>query len=1020
MLPVKVKPSYTEPSLYIRTGWKGANAETIEREVTSVLEGTLGQVPGCLHVESSTEDERSNISLVFNKEADMQMVRQEAASIVRRLYPRLPEGVGYPSISVRGQSAESRPFMVYSIVSPLDQSKIQEMGRDELIPRLTELKGVNDASIHGAEDMQWHITFDRDRMDALGITVRQLKAAIRGIDRWDNLGMLEEDQLYTVLVSKGLKDWGSLVLTAQHGRVIYLRDVAKIALETSEPERHYRLNGMTTVTLSVTPEEGANQVLLSEQVKEVINDAEEQWDGQAHFVLRKDDSEYIAQEVAKITNRTLFTLAILFVFVALIAWNLRYVLVTMLCIVVNLCLSFLLFYLLGIELHLYSFAGMTVSLGIIIDNCIVMIDHLRHKNNYKVFLALLSATLTTMASLSVIFFLSDRLRLNLVDFGWVIIINLGVSLVVALFFVPAILAKVPLYTAKATPFQVKKKRLALYFQRVYLAVLRVMARRKWVAFALIILLFGLPVYMLPSHLGDRRHKGEQGTWKSAYNATLGSEFYNSNLREYVDVLLGGTLRLFTEKVRHSRYFTTKERTNLVLKMQMPVGARLEHMNEAFLMIESYLKQFPEIEEYETNIRNAQSGQMTITFKEENEFSGFPFLLQDLLVQKAVEIGSADSQVFGQGDAFNNSTKEQIGQYQIDLYGYNYQQLYQYAERLRDSLMMNVRVNEVNIMGRNRRYRENNFGYVLTQDDDLIALADDHFNYIYQEMLDFAMDTEQQGNVKIKGTTQNVFLSSSERSDFNLWNLNNDLVQTRQAAHKLGEVARIEKKRLPESIHRKDQQYYLKIEYDFIGPSELGYLHLDETMVGFKRHLPMGYTAETITSRLKKDEKGEQVYMVLLVVLIIYFVCAILFESLLQPLAVICIIPISFIGVFLSFYLFEINFDQGGFGAFILLSGLTVNSALFIVNDMNNLRLDHRKPTYHTKVKTYLKAFHTKIVPILLAILSTVMGLGPYLIMEQKEAFWYPLAIGTSGGLIFSLVAIYFYLPLFFIPKTRTK
>ena len=175
-------------------------------------------------------------------------------------------------------------------------------------------------------------------------------------------------------------------------------------------------------------------------------------------------------------------------------------------------------------------------------------------------------------------------------------------------------------------------------------------------------------------------------------------------------------------------------------------------------------------------------------------------------------------------------------------------------------------------------------------------------------------------------------------------------------------------------------------------------------------MPLGYKAqkpENFWSWNRKDKK--QYYLLLLIIIIIFFITSILFESLLKPLAVISLIPISFIGVFLTFYLFDFNFDQGGFASFILLSGLVVNAAIYIINDFNNLI--SRKGKAYT-IRTYLKAFNQKIVAITLTILSTVLGLIPFIWGGQKEVFWFAFAVGAMGGLIFSLVAIVIYLPLF--------
>ena len=94
----------------------------------------------------------------------------------------------------------------------------------------------------------------------------------------------------------------------------------------------------------------------------------------------------------------------------------------------------------------------------------------------------------------------------------------------------------------------------------------------------------------------------------------------------------------------------------------------------------------------------------------------------------------------------------------------------------------------------------------------------------------------------------------------------------------------------------------------------------------------------------------------------------------------------------------------------MLSGITVNAAIYILNDYNNLRREHSGRRI-SNLKLYFKAFHYKIVPILLTVVSTVLGFVPFLIGEE-QAFWFALAAGTIGGLVFSKLGIVFYLPLF--------
>ena len=141
---------------------------------------------------------------------------------------------------------------------------------------------------------------------------------------------------------------------------------------------------------------------------------------------------------------------------------------------------------------------------------------------------------------------------------------------------------------------------------------------------------------------------------------------------------------------------------------------------------------------------------------------------------------------------------------------------------------------------------------------------------------------------------------------------------------------------------------------------------------------MGYTAKAEKNYWSWDQKDNKQYALLfLIIVIIFFTTSILFNSLKQPLAVIFVIPISYIGVFLTFYWFKLNFDQGGFASFVLLCGITVNASIYILNEFI-----------------------------------------PFMLGTDKEAFWFPLAAGTIGGLIMSILGIFFYLPIFTLKKER--
>ena len=128
--------------------------------------------------------------------------------------------------------------------------------------------------------------------------------------------------------------------------------------------------------------------------------------------------------------------------------------------------------------------------------------------------------------------------------------------------------------------------------------------------------------------------------------------------------------------------------------------------------------------------------------------------------------------------------------------------------------------------------------------------------------------------------------------------------------------------------------------------------------------------------------------------------------------VMLIVPLSFIGCFLGFYCFGLVFNEGGLAAFILMCGLSVNAVLYIQNDYNNKIIAGKA----RGLQTYLSAWNAKIIPILLTVISTILGFIPFLIGSNVADFWISLAIGTMSGLIFSVLVLMIYLPLFFMRR----
>ena len=1021
LLPVKLSPSRTLPGLTVSFTMPGNSSRVIEAEVTSRLEAMLSRVKGVKGINSTSDNGSGSITLEMDKHADMDATRFEVSTIVRQTWPQLPEGVSYPQIHAsRSNTNASRPFMTYTLNAPSAPFLIQRYAEENIKPVLGQLKGVYKVDLTGATPMEWQLEYDNVQLSQLGITLSDIQSAISGHYEKEFLGICS--------IEKGTngREWIRLVRTATgketefhpgdirlktaDGTLVGLDKLVKVMHVEAEPTSYYRINGLNSIYLNLTAEETANQLELSKQVKQKMFELEQKMPAGYEVHIGYNATEYIQKELDKIYFRTGLTILILLVFVALITWNLRYLFLIVTSLSVNIAIAFIFYYAFGLEMQLYSLAGITISLNLVIDNTIVMTDHIRNRHNLKAFVSVLAATLTTVGALVIIFFLDDKLRLDLQDFAAVVIINLLVSLFVALFFVPAMIEKIKLIDTKKKQLRSWVKRPAVHFSRVYQRLIGWFCRYRVVACILLVLAFGLPVFLLPEKM-----EGE-GIVAEYYNKVFNNSTYKEKVKPIVDKALGGSLRLFVDKVYSGSYFNRDEgETVLSITATMPNGTTLEQMNVLIKKMETYLTEFKEIKQFQTSIYSSRRASIQVYFTKEHQHSGFPYTLKANVISKALQLGGGSWGVYGlQDQGFSNDVRESAGSFRVKMYGYNYDELAYWGEKLKEKLLGHRRIKEVTINSEFSWWKDDYSEFFLDLDKHRLAKENITGMQLFTALRPVFGRDISCGTIVYDNQPEVLRLTSHQSSEYDVWSLANIPFQINGKNYKLADFATVEKGASPQKVAKEDQQYRLCLQYEYIGSGEQGRKLLKKDLEEFNAGLPMGYVAEDEQQSWSWGKKDNKQYALLLIVIsIIFFTTSILFNSLKQPLAIIFVIPISYIGVFLTFYLFGLNFDQGGFASFVLLCGITVNASIYILNEYNAVR---RRFPKLVPVRAFVRAWNAKIVPIFLTVVSTILGFIPFMVGTGKEAFWFPLAAGTIGGLAMSIVGIFIFLPIFTLKK----
>lgn len=994
LLKIQYAPSAPERTISVEYSYPGASARIMEAEVTSPLEGVLSNIKGCRSITSTSYGERGVIEMEFGRRTDLQAVRFEIASYIRNIYPSLPKACSYPTISLSSTGRKSSTAISFNILSSLPSKDIAKFVEDNLIYPLSSIKGVADVNFHGYTPYEWVITFDYELARSLGISADEIATAFR--QRYDEsmLGLISSgsERFALKLRSENSSDMAEIPVKSVDGRIVRLGDIARFRYQESLPSSYFRINGLNTLNLAVGVSGDANLVSVVRDVKDKMDELRKDFPEEISIKVNYDSSEHISSERNKIYVRTLLCLLILLVFAFLVNRSWRYMVVVAVTLTVNILISVCLYWLVGLEIHIYTLAGVTVSLGIIIDNTIVMVDHYARYHNRSVFPALLSAVLTTVAALMVIFLLPEQEKLSLTEFALAIVINLCVSLLVAYLFVPALLDYLPVHLGSSGARKQRSLRRIARWNRRYSSYINFGLRHRWLFILFFVLAFGIPTCLIPKEFD----------WKP----------YSSN-RKVIDKVLGTSFALFYEAMDRSDFYREPSRPSLNINAGMPEGCSVQQLNEVMKAMEGYLAGIDEIESFETGIYSPTSANITVYFKPEYEGTALPTIIKSDIILMAASFGGANWQVYGIDDkSFNNNVVSNYKSSGITLTGYNYDRLLEFGEQLVAKLETNRRVSGAEIWGTGYWDSPGSEYRVNYDFEALTAMGISPYEY-YLALRSPLYDSRV-GTIPYGEDYVNVRLESSVKDEMDLWHVENVGVEVGDSKMKLSGIGSIQKKKTALPIQKDNQSYALTVRYNFMGPMQMERKYSGEIIEWMNGDvLPVGYLAEDMNDNWFYGNKDKYAGLILLVIALIFVICAVHFNSLRYPLAIIFLIPVSFIGVFLVFGFSDFSFDKGGFAAFVMLSGITVNAGIYLVT-----ALLREKQLTKNQVKAYIRAFNSKIIPVALTIISSIIGLVPFLFDGPSEVFWFDFAIGTIAGLVFSIIALLALLPLLALKRAK--
>lgn len=1019
--------------LTVSFSWPGASQRVIEQEITSKVEGVVASVIGVKKTSSVSSPGNGSVTVILKEKANVSAVRFEISSLLKQIAGKLPEGAG--NLYLQGGNVggglrkNTQQVLSYIINADMDPSGIKDYVERNIKPYLTQIDYVREVSVSGAMPLYLDIEYDPIELQGYGLASNAIVSGLQNFlgqrsivgdaERIDRDGNKERITLLLETEQLG-SDIGKTPLATIDGKIVYLSDIARFDYKQRRETSFYRINGLNTIYLSIFADTETSIIKASAELRERMEEIQANLTDGFYVTLTNDAAKEVREELMKLVKRTFLSLLILFLFVWMVSRSRRYLSVIAVSLFANVLISVIFYYLFDVELNLISMTGVAVSFGIMIDTVIVMVDHYSYYHDRRAFLAILAALLTTIGSLVIVFFMPDYVKGALNHFSAIIIINLVVALFVALFFVPAMIDRIGLCRRQAKKSRRRLKR-TVWWSRFYSRYIAFTQKRKWIYIAIFVLAFGIPIHLLPAKLGKSDYyyraeeKPEPKWYEEMYNKTIGSNFYQSTLRRPLEKCVGGTLRLFSS-IHSSRTFSQQDReVKLYISARLTEGDDAVVLNQKMWQMDRYLAKFKEVKRFVTRV-DGKSGSIEVEFADEYQEGSFPQYLESQVIREALLIGGVDWTTSGVSErGFSNSLGLGRKSHRIGLSGYNYDRLYKYAEMVAEKIKTNKRVADVGIeLGNSDYWRSQDepaSEMYIKYDMEKIALNDLNLRQCYATLAAL-MDEGTVGTYRNKEQRIAIDYHSSERDKFDVWHLMNSHLTVGDKQICYAHIGEVGKRDAATRITKTNQEYSLQVAFNFMGSYDLSDKFIKKTTEEVNAVLPVGFRTVNQSFGWYED-RGTQYWLILLIVVIIFFTCSILFESLRQPLVIISLIPISFIGTFLTFYFSGVNFGTGGFASLVLLSGLVVNAAIYVINEYNGfIKRNPGRIQRIIPVRLYVKAYNHKIIAVLLTILSTVLGLVPFLIDgPNAEAFWFSFAIGTIGGLLFSIIALVFFMPI---------
>ncbi|WP_418360051.1 efflux RND transporter permease subunit [Sphingobacterium detergens] len=974
-LGYELVPKFEINVITVQTVYPGASPAEVESSVTKKIEDAISSLESIKKVESTSLEGVSIVMITLNNGADVNFLLTDAQRKINAVVNDLPDDVKTPSLSKF--SLDDVAIMSLAVTSNLSEKELYDLLDNKIQPVFARINGVAKVDMIGGEEREIQISVDPKKIEGYGLTIAQVQQTVASSNLDFPTGNVSTRDNRTTIRLAGkvtsIEELRNLPITTPAGVQIYLRDIADVQDGIKEIEKVARLDRQNTILLQVFKQSDANAVAVSEGVKKTIGQVEKDYaSNKIKILVANDSSDFTLNAANNVIHDLMIAIALVGFIMLFFLQSLRNAAITMVAIPLSLIATFIGLLLMGYTLNLMSLLGLSLVVGILVDDAIVVIENIhRHmemgKNKVRAAFdgaSEIGFTVTAITLVIVVVFLPIAMSTGLVanilaQFCVTVIISTLLSLLVSFTVVPW------LYSRFGKLEHLSK---TSFFGRIIHGFESgLTAFTHWVS--------GLLVWALKSRMNKL--------------ATLGLAVG----------LLVASFMLVVKGYIGSDFFPGIDRKEFFIQLELDKDASLEKTNLLTQKAEAYIKSKPDVKEIITTVGQSSDGMASTTgsrYKSEihvildkENFEGnsqvYSATLKRELENKLIgaKIKTVNVGIMGAEQA----------PLKLTIIGSSVEDAQEFAEKAADQLRKIPGAAGVKLTSEAGNPEIN----VKIDRDKMTSLG------LNVSTVGMTMQTAFSGNTDNKyraGDNEydiNIRYTESGRASIeNVRDLK--FINNKGASISLEQFATVSYGSGPTLLERRDKSPAVSIQGQAIGR-------------------PMGTVAQEWQAQFEKLPRKPGIVFIwggnmenqtegfgtlgialLASIILVYLVMVALYDSFITPFVVLFSIPLSFIGALLFLALGNQTLNIFTILGIIMLIGLVAKNAIMLVDFAN-----HRKEAGDSTHDALVAANHARLRPILMTTIAMVFGMIPIAIATGDGADMNRgLAIVIIGGLLSSL------------------